>query len=137
MKHLLLVLLLAFATTLVYSQEPPAKANTITITLTDSTNINAKVLKVLNSKDYTIKNADKASSVINTEPKTLKNNTRVTFIIKIKGAEITLTGKIVIATQGSTNIEYKGAKGTPIMTAWEEMDKVAKALGGKMKYEIK
>jgi hypothetical protein len=134
MKNLLLLLLITFASVSAYSQIPE-KANTITVTLPDSATVNEKVLKVLASKDYTIKDANK--SVINTTAKTLKGNTRVSISAKIKGAEVSLTGLILIATEGSKRVEYKGAKGTPFMNAWEEMDKVAKALGGKVKYEVK
>lgn len=136
MKNLLIVFILTFIYVTAYSQDIPAKANTITITLPDSNNVNEKISKVLTSKDYQV-SASKSSSEISTAPKTLKNNTRVTLYAKIKGTEVVLTGKIVIAAQGSMPIEYKGNKGTPIMNAWEEMDKVAKALGGKVKYEVK
>jgi hypothetical protein len=134
MKNLFLLFFIAFSTVSGFSQIPE-KANTITITLPDSATANEKVLKVLASKDYTIKDANK--TVINTAAKTLKSNTRLSLTAKIKGAEVALTGFILIATEGSKRIEYKGVKGTPFMNAWEEMDKVAKALGGKVSYEIK
>jgi hypothetical protein len=136
MKKLLLLLIVTFVGISVYAQIPE-KANTITITLPDSNNVNEKILKVLNSKDYTLKSGEKNATVINTAPKTLKNNTRVSLNIQVKGTDLILTGMILIATEGSKRIEYKGTKGTPIMSAWEEMDKVAKAFGGKMKYEVK
>ena len=136
MKNLLLLFILTLVYATGYTQDIPAKANTITITLPDSNTVNEKLSKILTSKDYQVK-TDKASSEISTAPKTLKNNTRVTLNAKIKGPEVVLTGRIVIAAQGSMPIEYKGNKGTPIMIAWEEMDKIAKALGGKVKYEVK
>jgi hypothetical protein len=135
MKNLLLLFLLAFANVLAYAQGVPEKAKTIIITMPDSNMVSEKVIKVLTGRDYTIPNAGKTSSVITTAPKTLKNNTRVVYNAQIKGAEIALTGKMVVAGQSSMTIEYKGAKGSPIMSGWEEMDKIAKALGGKVKYE--
>jgi hypothetical protein len=136
MKNILLLFILTFVYTSGNAQGVPEKANTIIITLADTNTINEKILKVLTGKDYPVK-SNKASSSILAGPKTLKNNTRVSLNAQIKGAEIILTGKILIATEGSKVIEYKGAKGTPIMAAWEEMDKVAKALGGKVRYEVK
>ncbi len=134
MKNLLLVFLLAFTTVTVYAQVPE-KAKTIIITLPDSNTVADKVTKVLTSRDYTVQAAGKTPSVITTAAKTLKTNARVIYTAQIKGADVLLTGRMVVAGQSSMIIEYKGAKGTPIMTGWEEMEKIAKALGGKVKYE--
>jgi hypothetical protein len=135
-KLFLLFTIIAFTNILGVAQDIPAKTNTIVITLSDSLKMNEKVSKVFTSKDYTI-NAGKNPNIIATGAKTLKNNTRVSMNAQIKGAEIVLTGKIVVAGQGNINIEYKGTKGTPIMIAWEELDKIAKAFGGKVKYEVR
>ena len=135
MKKLLLLSIVAFTTVLGYAQGPE-KANAIIITMPDSNTISDKVLKILTSKDYTI-NKGKNASIITTAPKTLKSNTRVVLNAQLKGVDIILTGKVVIAAQGSMTVDNKGTKGTPIMNAWEEMDKIAKAFGGKVKYELK
>lgn len=135
MKNLFFILVLFIGFT-ASAQEIPAKANTITITLPDSSGINDKIQKVFSSKDYTTGQA-KGTSTIHTNPKTLKNNTRITLYARPQGADVILTGKIVIAGQSNMPIEYKGAKGSNSMIAWEEMEKVAKAFGGKIKYEVK
>jgi hypothetical protein len=134
MKNLLLVFFLAFTTVAAYAQVPE-KAKTIIITMPDSNAVSDKVIKVLTSRDYTVQAAGKTPSVITTAAKTLKTNARVIYTAQLKGADVLLTGRIVVAGQSSMIIEYKGAKGTPIMTGWEEMEKIAKALGGKVKYE--
>ncbi len=136
MKKLLLSFIIAFTTLLGYAQGIPEKTSTIIITMPDSNTVNEKVLKVLTSKDYTI-NKGKNPLLITTAPKSLKGNVRVVLNAQLKGADIILTGKIVIAAQGGMAVEYKGTKGTPIMNAWEEMDKIAKAFGGKVAYRIK
>lgn len=135
MKKLAFLILLTFVGTVGYAQEVPPKSNTIVITMPDSNDLFKNVMKVLSDKGYTVKpkNTDNKFK-LTTEPKTLKN-TRLTLIISIKGSEVFLKGKIFIAGQENLNLEYKGAKGTPIMTAWEEMDKVAKAFKMKMRYE--
>jgi len=123
--------------TLGFSQAIPDKANTIVITLPDSNGVYDKVMEVLTEKDYTIR-AGKGTSKLATSPKTLKGEkTRVSLVAEIKGAEVWLSGNIVVAAQGGMKIEYKGNKGTPIMDAWDEMEKVAKAFGRKLKYEVK
>jgi hypothetical protein len=135
MKKLLLLSIVAFTTVLGYAQGPE-KANAIIITMPDSNTISDKVLKILTSKDYII-NKGKNASVITTMPKALKSNTRLALNAQLKGADIILTGKLVIAAQGSMTVNNNGTKGTPVMNAWEEMDKIAKAFGGKVKYELK
>ena len=136
MKHFILAILLVFTSVLTYAQSAPEKANAIIITMPDSATLNDKITKVLTSKDYTV-NKGKAPILFTTSAKTLKNNTRVVLNVQTKGADIILTGVIAIAGQAGMKIENKGAKGTPLMIAWEEMDKVAKAFGGKLKYETK
>lgn len=136
MKNFLLFVFIIFAGQAAFAQTVPDKANTIVITLPDSNGVNEKVVKVFTSKDFTVKGS-KTSPKISTGPKTLKGNTRVALVAEIKGADVMLSGNIVVAAQGGMRVEYKGNKGTPIMNAWEEMDKVAKAFGGKIKYEVK
>ena len=51
MKNLILFLVLAFTTTLAYTQQIPEKANTIVVTFPDSNNINGKKFRV-NVKQY-------------------------------------------------------------------------------------
>ncbi|HSZ24562.1 MAG TPA: hypothetical protein VK766_02530 [Cytophagaceae bacterium] len=137
MKSLVLLFaFIVFVNVIGNAQDIPAKSNAIVVVLPDSNKVSDKILKVLTAKEYTI-TPGKNPSVITTAAKTLKSNTRVVWNVNIKGAEVILTGKIVVAGQGSMTIEYKGTKGTPMMNGWEEMDKIAKALGGKVSYEIK
>ena len=137
MKKLLLLFFLTFSATLLFGQDIPEKANTIVVTFADSSNLQEKISKVFTEKDYKVKTTSKTAKKIVTGPKTLKGDTRVALAADIKGAEVFLTGSIVVAAQSGMKVEYKGKKGTPIMNAWEEMDKVAKALGGKITYEVK
>lgn len=137
MKNLLSLFFLTFLASLTYAQEIPAKANTIVIRLSDSSNVQEKVITTLSSRDFEVKNPGKNPSLVTTDPKTLKNKARISLSAQIDGAEIVLKGTILIAGQGNLPIEYKGNKGTPSMVSWEEMDKVAKALGGQIRYEVK
>jgi hypothetical protein len=137
MKKIILLMFFALIGTLGFSQAIPEKANTIVITLPDSNGVNDKVKEIFLEKDYTIRGG-KATSKVATNPKTLKGGkTRVSLVAEIKGAEVWLSGNISVAAQDGMRIEYKGNKGTPIMDAWEEMEKVAKAFGKKLKYEVK
>ncbi len=135
MKNLFLLFITAFTATISYAQVPE-KSNAIVITIADSTTAVAKIQKVLADKDYTLA-PSKNASVISTTAKTLKNGTRVAYNFKVKGNEIILKGNIPVSGQTSPFISYQGKKGTPIMNAWEEMEKLAKLLGGTIKYEIR
>jgi hypothetical protein len=137
MKKQLFVLLILLTGTLGYAQNIFPKSNTIIITTSDSTDLSEKILRILIKNNYIVKDLNKASKDITTEIKLIKNDTKLSLNAKIKGAEIILTGKVAIPTQGNRPIEYKGNKGTPIMNAWDEMEKMAKAFGGKLKYETR
>lgn len=137
MKKLLFLLLMTFFTTIGYAQEVPDKANTIIITLTDSVTAADKVKKAFTSRDYAIAAAGKDATIINTVAKTLKGGARVGYTAQLKGKDVILTGRILVAGQSSMLILYGGKKGTPFMDGWEEMDKIAKSIGGKIKYEKK
>lgn len=67
----------------------------------------------------------------------MKENTRLSVTADIEGSEIILTGNLSIAGQSGMRVENKGKKGTPILTAWEELEKIAKAMGGAAKYDIR
>jgi hypothetical protein len=137
MKKLILLLnILIFSTGLGYAQQIAEKSNAIITTQPDSIGLREKVLKVLADKDYTV-SSGKTAAIITTAVKTLKNGTRVTYSFQTKGADIIITGKISVAAQGAMIISYQGKKGTPIMNGWEEMDKIARAFGGKIRYEQK
>jgi hypothetical protein len=137
MKKTLLLALFCLIGIAGFSQGIPEKANTIIITYPDSNRVYDKVMSVLTEKEYIVK-GNKSTTKIITSPKTLKGGkTRVSLVVEIKGAEVWLSGNIVVAAQDNLKIEYKGNRGTPIMDAWEEMDKVGKALGRKLKYEVK
>ena len=137
MKQLNLFLLtMAFTTMIGFAQDIPEKANTIVITQPDSIGLKEKVIKALTGRGHTI-NSGKTATTITTVSNTMKNGTRVGFAVQIKGVDIILTGKLPIAGQAPQNIVYQGKKGTPIMNGWEEMEKIAKAIGGAVKYETR
>ncbi|MBO9701741.1 MAG: hypothetical protein J7604_16160 [Sporocytophaga sp.] len=137
MKKIILLMFFGLIGTLGFSQSIPEKANTIIISLPDSNGVSDKVKEVFSEKDYTLRGGKNTSKVA-TNPKTLKGSkTRVSLVAEIKGAEVWLTGSISVAAQDGMRIEYKGNKGTAIMDSWEEMEKVAKAIGKKLKYEVK
>jgi hypothetical protein len=136
MKYLLPILVLVFATHFSKAQSIPEKANTIVITLPDSNQVVAKIIKAFESKDYTTSKG-KNPMLISTAQRTLKNGTRVAYMAEAKGKEIILTGKLPVAGQPGTSITYQGKKGTPMMNGWEEMEKIAKAFGGTVRYETR
>lgn len=118
-----------------YAQNIPEKANTIIVTVDgDAAD---KVNKVLTKQGFTVKQDKKNPSLYNTDPKTIKNNTRVALSAEVNGNEVVIKGRITATGQSSLPIEYKGAKGTAAMNAWEEMEKAAKALGTNVKYEVR
>lgn len=119
------------------AQEIPEKANTVLLTFNDSTNLSVKLTKALEQNDYLVKNVKKSRVHISSEPKTLKSNARVAIIGDISGYVISLSAKMVYTGQEAVKVEHNGKKGTPVMMAWEEMEKVAKSLGGKVSYERK
>jgi hypothetical protein len=137
MKNLLFLFLMVFVTTVGYTQEVPDKSNTIIITLSDSATAADKVKKAFTSRDHTVNAPGKDATIITTAAKTLKNGARVSFSAQLKGKDVILTGKIMIAGQSNMVIVYGGKKGTPFMNGWEEMDKIAKEIGGKIRYEKK
>jgi hypothetical protein len=137
MKKLsLLIFFMVFGLITVYSQGAPENVNTIIITISDSNTVKAKIVSVLEDRGYTV-NSAKTAKVINTAAKTLKNGTRVAYSIQIKGTEVFITGALPVAGQAGTKIANKGNKGTPMMNGWEEMNKIAKEIGGSIKYELK
>ena len=134
MKHLLIACLF-FLTINLYAQQVPEKANTLLITFGDSSNLATKVIKAYEQNDYLVKNPKKSTVRIASDPKTLKANTRVALLGDIKGTVVSLTARLVYTGQDAVKVEFNGKKGTPVMMAWEEMEKVAKSLGGKISYE--
>lgn len=135
MKKLLLPFFVIFTCCLANAQEVPEKANVIVITLSDSATAINKTSKTLEEKKYTIKKGKKPSLLM-TEPKAIKNG-RIYLNAEVKGAEVWLSGKIIYTGQDNAIIEHKGKEGSVSMNAWEELSKVSKAFGGKIRYEIK
>lgn len=120
-----------------FAQQIPEKANTLFITFADSSNLSTKVIAALEKNDYAVKNLKKSHVHIVTEPKTLKSNTRVAIAADLNGFVISLSARLVYTGQEPVKVEYNGKKGTPAMLAWEEMQQVAKSLGGTISYERK
>lgn len=134
LQKIKLVLLLICLHTFAQAQGIQDMANTIIITLKDSTTARDKAIKTFSSLGYTVKNPSKVTKNVSTDAKTLKNKTRVGFNAEIKGAEVVLTGKILFAGQEGIVIQHKGEKGTHALNAWDEMEKIAKAFGGSLAY---
>ncbi len=131
-KILLFLALFTCATSWSYAQAD--KANTIVITVSDSNTVKQKVTAVFTDREYTFA-PGKNPSLLSTAAKTLKSGTRVSYQVQLKGAEVVLSGKIMVAGQSNMIIVNNGAKGSPFVNGWEEMEKIAKAIGGKVKYE--
>ncbi len=134
-KIILPFLVIALTSALAYAQQTTEKATTIIATQADSIGLKDKVLKLLADKDYTVV-AGKIPTTITTAAKTLKNGARVHYIFQLKGADIILSGKLPVAGQASMSMTNQGKKGTPIANGWEEMEKLAKALGGEIRYTV-
>lgn len=137
MKKIYLIACSFFVTFNLYAQQIPEKANTLFVTFADSSNLSSKIIKAFEQNDYTVKNLKKSLIHISSEPKTLKSNTRVALTSDVKGNVVGLSARLVYTGQDAVKVEYNGKKGTPIMMAWEEMEKVAKSLGGVVTYERK
>jgi hypothetical protein len=137
MKKLLLVFLLGLLSASIFGQAAPENSNTIILSASDSVQAKTTILKVLESRGYKIKVNPKTPNTITTVPKTLKENTRLSVTATIEGPEVILSGNLSIAGQSGMRVENKGKKGTPILTAWDEMEKIAKAMGGPAKFEIR
>jgi hypothetical protein len=137
MKKLVLIFLMGILSATTFGQSAPENSNTIIISASDSSQAKANTLKVLESRGYKVKVDSKTPNIITTVPKTLKENTRLSVNADIQGSEIILTGHLSMAGQAGLGVENKGKKGTPIYTAWNELEKIAKALGGPAKFEIR
>jgi hypothetical protein len=148
MRHFLLAVLLAATTPALAQTVPPVgteaaqpfkKANTIVIHTTDSTGLAyKKIAQAILEAGYTIDRADKELGFINTKAKTLaKSGTQNTVQANIKrvGAEtlVELRGAFSMPAMaamyavmaGDTPTQYRGMKGSPIMSSWDEMMRVA------------
>ncbi|MFN6945741.1 MAG: hypothetical protein ACK4ND_12410 [Cytophagaceae bacterium] len=137
MKNLLFLFLLTLVANFGYAQNVPEKANTAVITFASAEEAEDKLQKAFKKMGYDVKPDKKNKALRVTDLKTIKNNTRVFFTTEVNGAEVILTGMISVAGQGNMPIEFKGKKGTAIMNAWEEMEKVVKALGGTAVFEVR
>lgn len=137
MKKLLLAILMSIVAATAFSQSAPEKSNTIVLSASDSSQAKVNTLKVFESRGYKVKVNNKTPNTITTVPKTLKENTRLSVTADIKGTEIILTGNLSIAGQSGMRVENKGKKGTPLFIAWDEMEKIAKAMGGPVKFEVR
>jgi hypothetical protein len=125
----------------------PKKANCIIITDTISQlNYYNKITDILFESGYGILNSDKASGTITTTEKAFKNGT-VKLAILIKDNRVVLRGDWkdnisldlggVSAEPSWAIISFQGMKNSPYLNAWNEMNKVALAIGTKIEYLIK
>lgn len=117
----------------------------ITVTLSDSALFN-RVALVLIERGHTLKQKDKELGFISTDQKNVNNSLMLLKVI-IKDTTATITGSLfndiyarMITKTGPedfrnyTEIKNIGMKGSGARDCWNEMDAVAKAIGGSITY---
>lgn len=126
---ILLVIIVTFS----YSQEK--KDSKIIVTLADTSSIFERVVKSLYEKGYDLESKDKQLNFISTKEKPLNKyafdlKTRIIF----KENTMVITGKIAASFEsmfGKTpvDVEFVGAKSSPVREAWNEMVDFGKQFG--------
>jgi hypothetical protein len=113
---------------LAQSNEPFKKASTIVIQTNDGqSDAMQKLVTILTSQGYGIHTADKELGILTTTEKGFKAGA-TSLNIQVKDSQVTLRGSLLIPGISSPlPIEYKGAKSSPAMRGWLEMENVAKA----------
>lgn len=117
---------------------PEKRNNTIIIETTDDPQAAMrKIVSILSDQGYGIQTVDKDLGILTTTNKGFVHGT-MTLNLSIRPDSVT---RIVIRgtvdspefsvigglTGTAFNLEYRGMKGSPMMNAWEDMEKVAKA----------
>ena len=125
-------------------QTVPKRANVINIELADSSSITS-VTRLLVEYGYGIQHLDRQAGVITTTPKSVKRAGEVRLIISIgsgkaiirgsyKGVAVTLNN---VTDDSWSEIDYRGIEGSPTMSAWNEMMRIAKAIGPNITFAQK
>lgn len=160
MKHYLLAGLLLAAVPSIAQTAPPdgqeaaqpfKKANTLIIHTSDSVaTAYRKLAGVLLNAGYTIDRNDKELGFLNTKArptaKKMAMQTLRASVVKTQtGADILLKGSYATPglaamspwlMSGDTETEYRGMKGSLIMSCWDELEKVAALYpGGRLAYK--
>ena len=160
MKHCLLAGLLLATIPALAQTAPPAgqeatqafkKANTLIIHTSDSvTTAYRKLAGVLLNAGYTIDRNDKELGFLNTKARPTPNKTamdtlRASVVKTQAGADILLKrsyatpGLAAISPwlmSGDTETEYRGMRGSIVMSCWDELEKVAALYpGGRLAYK--
>ena len=140
MNSVLLLPLLVALPSVSLAQTVPAKgANTVAVMLPDSGIVAwKKTAQVLTMRGYGMKATDKDLLTLSTDSKPAGRAGEVVIRATVIGRTVMLGGNFntgIINTSGS-RITYRGMQGSPFMIAWEELNDVAKALGGTLTYKI-
>jgi len=117
--------------------KPFKGANTIIVALPDSGLVAwEKTAAALTANGYTVKSSDKRLLTLSTESKPTPQAGDVAVAAIVQGSKVLLTG-----TTGSSAapaiIEYRGKKSGPALLPWEQLETVAKSLGGTTEYTRK
>ena len=140
MKSVLLLPLLVALPSVSLAQTVPAKgANTIAVVLPDSGIVVwKKTAQVLTMRGYSLKATDKDLLTLSTESKSTGRAGEVVIRATVIRRTVMLGGNFTTAIlDGSgARITYRGMQGSPFMVAWNELQEVAKALGGALTYKI-
>lgn len=106
------------------------KDSKIIVAVSDTANLITKISTVLYDNDYVIEKRDE--QFILTQGKPLdKWPGSLKIKCLIKNNTIILSGlcNVPLIDKSDFAVEYKGVKGSVMMTAWAEIDKIAKLLG--------
>ena len=117
---------------------PEKNNNTIILETTDDYSATLrKMVNILSDQGYGIQTIDKELGILTTTEKGFKagtislnlqvregENTKIIIRGVIDGTDMTIWGA---TADGKGNVEFRGMQGSPMMLAWEEMERVAKA----------
>jgi hypothetical protein len=141
MKYLLILLL---APCLSFGQQK--KDNKIIVTVSDTANLFNRVIKTLYAAGYIVDVKDEENNFLSTKEKSLPKDASTSVIIKafINSNIVTFSGEgasnVTFSLGGAkaertfTGIYYGGMKGSSLRNSWNELDAIAKQLGGIITY---
>jgi hypothetical protein len=137
-----ITLLLLALPSLLKAQEPPKKATTITVFVTDKDHtLLDKLSSVLFDRGYTIDNKDEKARYIVTKGRASKKFGTLTRLrARVTDSTIVFTSEVAIAygpREDYIDVSYSGAKKGPMREAWNEMDEIARTFGDKLAYSKK
>jgi hypothetical protein len=142
MKKLIVCLFLI--PSLCFAQEK--KDTKIIIHLSDTAGAVNKIVKVFYERGFTIDQKDLENGFVLTKERTVPDDNAASMIIKafVKDSSVVLSGSIalnVTFSLGSAKAErtfvemrYGGAKKSSLRLAWNELESVARLIGGKVTY---